>query len=146
MTRRTLGDRILAVIPTFLITDIWQVMLACAFLGLGISSAVAMFFSGGATAAIDRALASLILRAVWSATFLIGGVLQLYALWRPWRSLERLGITLVALGSLAYTLALASSGRPAAWVFVIVFLVFAAGHALVLLVSSIARAKGVDHT
>lgn len=130
---------ILARTPRLFKTDPWQTMFIVAWLGMGMATAVAMFFPD-VTSVVDQPLGHTLLRGLWSACFILGALFQLYALQHPQDGLlERLGISLAGIGAGVYGLALFAAEKPAGYALGVVFLILAAGHLIVLLAAEYSR-------
>lgn len=133
--------RVLRHYPRIMITDPWQVMLAVAMLGVGISSSITMFLPH-VNSVVDRTLWTNGLRLAWSLCFLVAGAAIIIALQRGYGRLERLGIFLGGLGWLVYSLSLWANGSPAGAILALIFLLLAVGHFGVLLVAVVVRRVG----
>lgn len=131
--------RILRLVPRIFKTDPWQTMLCVAALGMGLGTALAMFFPQ-AISVVDQPLQLVLMRALWSVCFLGGSLFQLYALTRAGHGgTERLGISLAGVGWGVYSLALFSAGSPAGYSLATAVGIMAAGHLIVLIGAEVAR-------
>ena len=131
--------KILRLVPKIFKTDPWQTMLCMAWLGLGIATAIAMFFPS-ATSVVDQPLGWMILRGLWSACFFLGATLQLYALQYPRDGLgEGFGISLAGVACAVYGMSLFAAGNPAGYPLAGVFVLIALGHLAVLLAAEVSR-------
>lgn len=143
--RRRAARRFLRHMPTILITDTFQVMLAVGMILMGIAAIGAMVI--GESGAIERTLPSLALRTGWATALLLGGGAQLLGL--QWasrapdshgpRRLERLGLNLGGLGCTVYALTLLNTNTAVGRFLGFAFLFWALGYFIRVLLSNLAR-------
>jgi hypothetical protein len=118
-----------------LVRDTERVMLNVATGTVGLLSLLAIEEPG--TIADVLPLPLLIL---WSVTLIIGAVLVLLGMWRGYRTVERAGLMLTAIGCITYASALFSVGGARAQIIGWLFVAIAATKVVRLLVSSAANA------
>lgn len=124
-------------LPPVLITETAWVMLGTAMFGLGLATGLAAL--AGDSGIMGQTLVLQLLRALWSLSLFVGGIAHIVGIARSWRIVERLGMSLCIIGCLAYSLALFGTGRPASIAIAVVFIIFAAGYSVRIMVSTLFR-------
>lgn len=125
--------------PRIFLTDTFQACVALGFVLLGGLSIVALL-GGAEPGVIGHALPSDVLRALWGASLMVGGIAQLGGLQVSSREIERFGMTLTMVGCAVYMVALFSfAATTAGLILGVLFLTYFAGYWIRLRASS--RAK-----
>ena len=124
-------------LPRILLTDTWQTMIAVLMISVGIATLYVMFT--GESTVTARTLSSTVLRLLWGASFVAGGLCQLAGLQLSHRRTERLGMHLCGLAATVLSLTLFSLHTAVATMYGLAFGFLALGNFIRLFISTAAR-------